>query len=59
MLHSCERRDSSDMVVLMWLELEVAELMTSRTEKHEIIFLSADLIDKQLITMLRLSRKES
>lgn len=32
--------------------------MTSRTEKHEIIFLSAALIDKQLITMLRLSKKE-
>lgn len=32
--------------------------MTSRTEKHEIIFLSVALIDEQPITILRLSKRE-
>lgn len=31
--------------------VEVAELTTSRTERQEILFLSAGLIDKQLITI--------
>lgn len=49
MLQSWERRDSSDMVTVC--VVEVAELMTSRTEKQDVIFSSAGLIDKQLITI--------